>query len=200
MKIFEMANVKDCGDYYEVDHIISNTNADFENAGLNLGLATYTANLIKASIEKGIVVRINKDFQGPDVTTNDLIFVSTQSDLELKKKSLVQKVRQLVTHQQANISGIMMYEFITINNELCDKGYFIHDDNKEEVYLNILETGDEALIDKLERYLNARDVIARSSYLEQKYTKFYQDINDADEDKIQDIYESFIKQYLSQVK
>jgi len=200
MKIFEVASVKDCGDYYELDHILSNLNQDFENRSLTLGLNTYAATLIKKAIDNNVIVRINKDYLGPDVVAKDLIFVNSQTELELKKKALIQKVRQLVTHQQANVSGLMMYEYIAINNELCDKGFFIHDDNKEEVYLSILETGDEALIDKLERYLNARDIISRSSYLEQEYTKFYLNMNEADESEYEEVYNSFVKQYLSQVK
>ena len=40
-----------------------------------------------------------------------------------------------------------------------DKGYIITEENREEKYLAMLNTGDEALISKLEEYLNLRDEV-----------------------------------------
>jgi predicted ATP-dependent Lon-type protease len=60
---------------------------------------------------------------------------------------------------------------MVLNNLLNSKGYFIHDDNREEVYLEILETGDSGLIDTLERYLNMKDEIHRVSQLDSKFTE-----------------------------
>jgi len=202
MKVFEMAAVVDCKDYYEVEYLTSSLNKDFEMSERFLGLSTYTAKEIKEAISNGTIIRINKDYQNIDVMPHDLIFVkNTDTDIDLHKQSLLIKVRQLVTHQQANVSGLMMYQYININNILCDKGYFIHDDNREEVYLKILETGDETLIDKLELYLNARDVVSRSSFLEDKYYRLFTEmksistIEDADE-----LYSNFMKQFQDGIK
>jgi chromatin segregation and condensation protein Rec8/ScpA/Scc1 (kleisin family) len=63
-----------------------------------------------------------------------------------------------------------------LNNELNAKGYFIYDGNREEVYLSILETGDDVLIAKLEEYLNFKDEIARVAQLNTKFSNVIKDI------------------------
>jgi len=190
MKVFEMAAVIDCGKYYEVEYLTSSYNKDFETTKRFLGLSTYAAHEIKRALSENKVVRIISDYKNIDVQPHDLIIIENNNDdIELEKKIYLNKARQEITHQQANVSGLMMYQYININNILCDKGYFIHDDNKEEVYLQILETGDENLIDKLEIYLNARDIIDRSSFLEEKYFQFFNDM------KIATTHEQIIENY-----
>lgn len=201
MKVFEMAAVVDCGEYYEVEYLTSSLNKDFEMSNKYLGLSPYAAKQIKDAIEEGIVVRVIKDYQNIDVMPSDLIFVNTEQELDLQKRALVIKARQLVTHQQANVSGLMMYQYININNILCDKGFFIHDDNREEVYLKILETADELLIDKLEIYLNARDEISRSGFLEERYHKFFRDMKSIDNiDDATELYGKFVQNFQNAIK
>ena len=48
-----------------------------------------------------------------------------------------------------------------ISNKFASKGIFITDDNKEECYIKIIETGDESLITDLERYLTLKDDIKK---------------------------------------
>jgi hypothetical protein len=200
MKVFEMAAVIDCGTYFEIEYLTASHNKEFESHTGFLGLSTFAASEIKKHISNNKIVRIIKDYKNIDIQVHDLIIVDVNNELELYKSIYLKKVRQLVTHQQANVSGLMMYQYININNILCDNGYFIHDDNKEETYLKILETGDDALIDKLEMYLNARDEIARSSYLEEKYTEYFSEIRLAtDESKVDELYATFMSKYLNDI-
>jgi hypothetical protein len=179
MKVYEMAAVTDCGQYYQVEYLTTSLNKDFETHAKFKGLNNIAANLIRESMAANSIVRIVKDFQGLEVMPSDLIIIKGDDtdSLNFYKKIIIQKARQHVTHQQAVVSGIMLYEYTIINNYLCDKGYFIHDDNREEVYLSILETGDDVLIDRLETYLNAKDEIGRASALDQLYRKLYKSVN-----------------------
>ena len=197
MKIFEMAAVIDCGKYYEVEYLTSSYNKDFETNKKFLGLSVFAAKEIKKALAENKIVRIVSDYSNIDVQPHDLMIVEPDiDDIEQLKMVYLKKARQMVTHQQANVSGLMMYQFININNILCDKGYFIHDDNKEEVYLQILETGDEKLIDKLEEFLNARDIIDRSSFLEEKYYTFFNDMKNSDTiEEVEKHYETFMKYF-----
>ena len=197
MKIFEMAAVIDCGKYYEVEYLTSSYNKDFETNKKFLGLSVFAAKEIKKALAENKIVRIVSDYSNIDVQPHDLMIVEPDiDDIEQLKMVYLKKARQMVTHQQANVSGLMMYQFININNILCDKGYFIHDDNKEEVYLQILETGDEKLIDKLEEFLNARDIIDRSSFLEEKYYTFFNDMKNSDtNEEVEKHYETFMKYF-----
>lgn len=197
MQVYEMVAVLELKDYYEVQYLTSSYNKDFETNNKYLGLSSYAAREIKKALSADKIVRVIKDYNNQDIQPHDLIIIEpTISDLDQLKKVKLQKVRQLITHQQANVSGLMMYQYININNILCDKGYFIHDENKEEVYLQILETGDEKLIDKLEAFLNARDIIDRSSFLEEKYYTFFNDMKNSDtNEEVEKHYETFMKYF-----
>jgi len=192
MNVFYIASVLDCGDYYQVQNVLSNMMQDFINNEKYVKLNNIAYTLILKALEQNKIVRIIKDFDA-EVLPKDLIVVDTD-ELKNYKLLYLQKARQMVNHQQAVVSGLQMYEFIVINNYLCDKGFFIHDDNREEKYLEILETGDELLIEKLELYLSAREVIERASILEQKYRKLYLDINNSDSNtKILQIFTKFME-------
>ena len=197
MKVFTTAAVKEFRNYYEVIYLSSSLNNDFETNRKHIGLSSIAALEIRKAMSEDKIVRINSSYDNIDVQLHDLTFIDLDTSEEFThRKILLRKVRQLVSHQQANVSGMMMFEYININNVLSDKGFFITDENKEEVYLEILEKGDEKLIEQLERYLNARDVISRSSFLEGQYTKFFADMEEADSmEKLNDLYETFISSY-----
>lgn len=71
--------------------------------------------------------------------------------------------------------------YIDINNELNDKGFFITDDNKEEKYLEILETGDEKLIDLLEEFLIIKDQLSALKTARKTFVKVIEKLNEVDE-------------------
>lgn len=179
MKVYDIAAVTDCGSYYEVDFLTTSLSQDFLNHGKFLGLNNIAANVIKDALSNNSIVRIVKDYQDLEVMPRDIIIIEQDSidSLEFNRKLYLQKARQQVVHQQAIVSGIQMYEFIMLNNYFNSKGYYIHDDNREEVYLNILETGDDSLVDKLEQFLNAKEDISRAAALEKLYQKFYLNIS-----------------------
>ena len=153
MKVYEIAAVIDRGNHFEVEYITTSLTREFRSSQRFLGLNSSTAEMIQQGLDNNKNIRIVKDYQDIDVQPHDIVITDdNDSELEKHKKIITKKIRQQVTHQQSNVSGIMLYEYTNINNYLCDKGYFIHDDNKEDVYLDILETGDEDLIDHLEIY------------------------------------------------
>ena len=197
MMIFDLARVQDSGNYYEVEAVVSSRNKDFDTGQLYLPLNNITAYEIKTAISNNMEVRIVKDFQDKEVMPADLIIFSkeeTEDDLELFKSLYRKKARQHVTHLQAVVSGLQVYEFIHANTYLASKGFFVHEDNREEEYLKILETGDEDLINRLEIYLNAMDDLSRAAALEKLYLRYYEDIRDADnKEEIVDIFTKFME-------
>lgn len=76
---------------------------------------------------------------------------------ESKKVEIAKKARQKLDGIVKNSDLVYYIDFIDTNNILNSKGYFITDDNKEEKYLEILETEDEDLIDTLEKFLISKD-------------------------------------------
>lgn len=87
--------------------------------------------------------------------------------------------------------------FMMLNTKFASKGIFITEDNKEESYIKIIETGDETLITDLENYLLLMDQI---KVLESKKAEYAQiikqlralrDLND--QDKVNAIVEQYLR-------
>lgn len=57
------------------------------------------------------------------------------------------------------VSLFEMYNVMMINNELAANGYFITNSNREEKYIDIINSGDEKLITLLQTYLEMKDRI-----------------------------------------
>jgi len=115
-------------------------------------------------------------------------------ELHREKMALVNKANQRVTAKLTSISQLTMFSFTILNNYFIDKGYVITEDNREEKYLAILNTGDADLIAKLEEYLNLRDEV---QYVSSDYTNYKiakQGINDAE--TVEDA-QTFLDQYLA---
>jgi hypothetical protein len=180
-KIYYLAEIVDYGEVYNVVSLTTSLVKEFLGGNNYIGLNRSTAILIEQALNENKLVQIDKNHLDIEVMPRDLIIKDNKTnDLQNHKNIIITKIRQLVNHQQAIVSGIHLYDFIMINTILADKGFHIHEDNREEKYLEILETGDEQLIDKLEIYLNAMDIVSRASSIENKYLKFYNDINDCE--------------------
>ncbi len=203
MRIFDLAQVQDKGIYYEVEEVVENRYQKFSGSQHYLGLNNLTAMNIREAFEKNKIVRINKEFQGREVMPCDLIIIEQgeMEELEYLKNLYIQKARTSTNFEQAVTSGIHLYDYININNILNSKGFFIHDDNREEEYLKILETGDEKLIDMLEIYLNAKDIVSRSSFVEHLYLNLYSDIKESEsENDVLLLFNQFMEKVKPQYK
>ena len=71
------------------------------------------------------------------------------------------------------------FEFSILNNKLIDAGYVITDENREEKYLEIINAGDQTIIDILEVYLEVRDSIAIHKHHYDNYQTFKTAVNDS---------------------
>ena len=70
--------------------------------------------------------------------------------------------------------------FIELNNELIDLGYAISENNREEKYLEILNTGDAELIGKLEEYLGYKDNLNTQFYEWKRLKEYEKAVNAAE--------------------
>lgn len=78
---------------------------------------------------------------------------------------------------------------------LADRGFVITDDNREEKYLEVLETGNEELIDLLENYLIIRDEMYVIKTNKIDYNNTIQMLKETPEDaqELKDLYNSLKK-------
>jgi hypothetical protein len=79
------------------------------------------------------------------------------------------KVRGVLGEDLLTLTLIDIVSFLMLNNKFASKGIIITDDNKEEAYIKIIETGDESLISDLERYLNLTEEM---KVIEKKKTEY----------------------------
>lgn len=122
---------------------------------------------IDTALKEGLSVRI-KD--------NEIIIGDTDyfHGVPLDNAEKVKEMAELHRYINSRIQPHDIVDFITymeIAFELADNGYFITDQNKEEKYLEILETGDEHLIDLLEDFLNMKDKINKIKFIKAEFDK-----------------------------
>jgi len=79
------------------------------------------------------------------------------SDFEKEKYALMCSERSKISGLAMATSFFEIYEFIAVTGMLASQGLFLTDENREETYLNIINTGNEELINALERYLEIKD-------------------------------------------
>jgi hypothetical protein len=151
--IYDLAIVEDRGPYWFVTNLTQNTLdnlADREEKVVKLSYMSHQ--LMKEAIQAGKRVHIQKSAMRTNEVLPgefEIIDLAESDPLEEAKGSSIIKIRMLVTPELSKISGFAMYGFIILNNDLANAGYFITNENREEKYLEILETGDEKLISKL---------------------------------------------------
>lgn len=87
--------------------------------------------------------------------------------------------------------------FMQLNNKFASKGIFITEDNKEEKYIEIIETCDEDLISDLEKYIFLLDSLKVIQNKKDEYTeiinslKYLQDYNNIEE--VNKIVENYLR-------
>lgn len=202
MLIYDMAVVKDCGTYWEVTGITKNsfdTVLDGEQKYLNL--EATAAVILKDALEKNKQVRIDKPLKVNEVLPGELKLLEKDIDeLEYFKQASMNKVKSKVRPELSKESAYTMYEFIIKNNELCSKGYFITDTNREEKYIEIIETGDMELIDLLESFLEAKDKVDRAYHLKDKIKKYQESIKDVNTtEEVQKLEDKFIAELFNYI-
>jgi hypothetical protein len=152
----------------------------------------------EALIDKKKVIIFKERMMTDEVLPGEFEIVEEfeEDNLQQVKNSSITKIRMLVTPELSKISGFALYGFIVLNNDLSNEGYFITNDNREEKYLQILETGDEKLISKLEDYLNYKDEIESVSSLERKFSKFSQEIKQCStEEQVKELEKNFLENF-----
>ncbi|MFG1493373.1 hypothetical protein [Halobacteriovorax sp. ZH4_bin.1] len=199
MLLYDVASVEDRGSHWYVTNVFPHTLDPIERQEKLLNLSAVSASIIKHALTEGIEVRIVKPIEYNEVMPHEIKLISgDSSDYNFARESAIKKARMVVTQDLASISGYTFYGYMCLNNELCDKGYFITSENRESKYLEILETGNEDLIQKLEDYLNMRDQIERVSALNKKFDHFRKIINEEEcTDKIDELTNKFLEDYYS---
>lgn len=115
-----------------------------------------------------------KEVEGIDVNT-----YAGQAALAVKTKARGILGDDLLIFKLIDFVSIML-----INNKFLNKGIVVTDDTKEEGYIKIIESGDDSLINDLEKYIVLKDTIKEIELKKDEYTdiinklKSLSDLND----------------------
>lgn len=112
-----------------------------------------------------------------DIPIKDSYRVKIIKDAKRKLESLVQMYDM-----------IDYIEYIDTNNELGERGIFITHSNREDKYLEILETGDDSLIDMLEKYLNIKDKLTQIKSAKNSFNNILKQVQSVSETDIESLH------------
>lgn len=106
------------------------------------------------------------------------------------------KVRGILGDDLLTFTLIDFITFMQLNNKFAEKGIFITEKNKEEKYIEIIETGKADLINDLEEYINLLDEIKIIKNKKDEYSKIVEGLKlQQDYEDVQSI-NSIVKEYL----
>lgn len=104
--------------------------------------------------------------------------------------------------------GVMGDEFVVwklldfvnlmlLNTKFAGRGITVTEDNREECYIKIIESGDESLITDLEKYIQLLDNIKTIEKYRDEYTNIVDQLkcleNPNDEEKVNSIVEGYLR-------
>ena len=93
------------------------------------------------------------------------------------------------------VSMMDVATYIMLHNKMAAKGYFVTQENREEMYIKMLEAGDTELFELLEKYISYLDIVEALSAKVDEYNKLVEQIKlnaDADEAMINDIVKDYL--------
>lgn len=180
--IYDLAIVEDRGSYYQVMGLQQNTYESLVNNGekyVKLSASAYQE--VDAAIRAGKSVRLPKTTIGTEYLPGEVTAIDPGlDDVGAARAAAELKIRSLVNQYLATVSGLTFYTFMSINNELIEAGYAITSKNREQKYIEVIETGNIELIATLEKYLNAKDEIEKALSIQRRLDSFVADINTLD--------------------
>jgi hypothetical protein len=107
------------------------------------------------------------------------------------------KVRGILGDDLLTFALLDFVTFMQLNNAFAAKGIFITEKNKEEKYIEIIETGDENLIQDLEQYIMLLDNIKLIQKKKDEYSEVISNLkhtqNYDDVQAVNAIVESYLR-------
>ena len=196
MLIYELAIVEDRGTYWLVKGVTKNTFDNLANRNEKYFKLSYVVyKMINDAIESGKQVRISKTLQTDEVLPGEIQIIENDeiNVLDYTKQAMITKIKSYVTPELSKIAGYTLYNYIELNNKLSDNGYFIHNGNREQKYIEIIETQNEEIIETLENYLSLKDEIDRVGSLQTRINKVINNINKSiDTQEVVNLTDEFI--------
>ena len=137
-------------------------------------------------------IKYSSDFKG-QLTFGDLI-ITPINDLDATKVNALTKARMELLSRLDMTVLFQFFEFIMMEHNLREKGYTITDENREDMYLRIINTGDVELIGQLEKYLNAKDQLTQHYAWYQRFSDASKKIEESvDSKQVQTVLNEYLE-------
>ena len=174
-RVYEVASIEDIGTEWKLTGVVMSDTQSLDTAGgYYMRLSAVTADILQQMLADGhtVVVPKSMDLNGPELRPEDLQIKESTSELEREVNSAIASARTRMYQRFTTLNVITLFNYMEGNNVLQDAGYNITETNREENYLEILNTGNTSLIEQLEEYLEAKDLLSNSRYLWEQYKVF----------------------------
>lgn len=135
---------------------------------------------IKNEVAQGKQVTVPKKLidEKKNLTLDDFEITSSHDEFGDQKRAFKAKANAKATAYTAMLSALDLYDFFILMTKLSSMGYNVLDEEKkEEVYLDIINTGKEELIDDLERFLEAKDKFDKISRFYNGLREYFREID-----------------------
>lgn len=167
---YDVAAVADNGDNLSVQRVDTYQNSLMKGDGQYVRISNTAGDIIREALSEHKRVYLPKNVPG-ELCFRDIVVVDTDG-LEKDKMIFIGDVYRRVDYHLYFVSAIDFFDYTNTSNELASLGYFITEKNREEKYLEIIETGDEGLIYMLENYLETKDKLEKLSYIYKKTRRY----------------------------
>jgi len=196
MKI--LAGVADVGVNFKVVSILDGDEASiFEHSGVKYyeipspDLRQY----IEDSMTSGKEVFFPKGIDYP-LTESDLIIQDIPDPIAAERQGALVRSKHFVAYRVGYLSIFDFFNFQILNNKLAAAGYVISDLNREEKYLEIVNSNDQDLISDLEEYLSLLDRLSEHNFIYKQWIEFNRDLETATSvEQIQSMSDTFYSQF-----
>jgi len=174
------AQLTELGTVYMVNNVIMSEAKYVLPSAKYVDLPNETALKLKNDLNQGKVITIIDEPLSKDIPY-DHFKVEVAKTLNQKKSTARAKVYQRIHAYTALLTGYDILEFWMIVGKLQSYGYDIMNEaNKEEVYLSIINSGNEDHITDLERFLEVKEVFDNMMKKYRDLKRYLRDINDCD--------------------
>lgn len=189
--LITVADVTEFSDHYRVNWVVEREQEFVDKGNKYLKISVSAAELATKALNDGHYVKAIKPIMNREISIINLA-VDELDDFEKRRSAEIARARGQMTGLAANLRAFDFFEFTMCNNELASRGYFITQNNREEKYIEIINSGDMELIECLETYLNLLDRISIPQYQYKKLLKLEDDLLSArTEEEIDGIVSKF---------
>ncbi len=139
-------------------------------------ISAKIAEMLIAPLREGELIKVSPSAvknKGAGISIDDFSIVKITGIERIRAQELTKAYERFGATVSAT-SLLKNYMYFSTAILLAEHGFLITDENREEKYLEIINTGDESLLRTLEDYLEARDNL---SYLSLEYRSFSEYIN-----------------------